>query len=342
MNVLITGSLGYIGTEAVDIFQSAGHTVAGIDSGFYEDCQLYPPASKPYKLYREDIRNARREIFDGIDSVIHLAALSNDPIGELNPELTYEINHRASVKLAKLAKEAGVKRFIMTSTASVYGIATEPVSETSKLNPITAYAKSKLMAEEEISQLASDSFSPVFLRPATAFGAGARLRTDIVLNDFCATVFSTGKIKVMSDGSPRRPAVHVRDIGRTLLACAECPKDLIHNQIFNVGSNEENYSVRELAEMVKAAHGNAQVEFTGEHKDSRSYHVLFDKLHTTLSDYLTFSMTSEKGVAELFHTLKSGNYSESDHTAGKFVRLKQLKRLSAEQQIDENLYFVKG
>jgi len=340
MKVLITGCLGYIGSEAVEIFQTAGHEVVGIDCGFYESCKLYPPRSTPYKLYKEDIRKISSKVFNGIDVVVHLAALSNDPIGELNPELTYAINYRASVRLAKLAKMAGAQRFIMASTASVYGIALEPVSENSKLNPITAYAKSKLLAEEEISKLAEDNFSPVFLRPATAFGAGSRLRTDIVLNDFCATVFSTGKIKVLSDGSPRRPAVHVRDIAKTFLACAECPRELVHSQVFNVGSNQENYSVRELAEMVKAAHGNAQVEFTCEHNDSRSYHVLFDKLHNTLSGYLEFSMTSEKGVSELFENLSSSHYSTEDHESGKFVRIKELKRLREQNQIDSELYFI--
>lgn len=342
MRVLITGSSGYIGSETIIAFQKAGYEVVGLDCDFYQASNFYPSSAQPYRFIRKDIRQVELSDLEKIDVVVHLAALSNDPLGELDPDLTFQINHLASVRLAKLANQAGVSRFIMASTASVYGIAIEPVSEDSQVNPITAYAKSKRLAELEIAALATDKFSPVFLRPATAFGIGSRLRTDIVLNDFCATVCATGKIKIMSDGSPRRPAVHVRDIAATILACATAPRSLIHNEIFNVGSNKENYSVKELAEMVRAAHGSAEIEFTGEHSDSRSYYVLFDKLHSRFQDYLKFSMTSLEGVKELFEGLKERKYSADDHLHGRYVRLKELRRLLDRGEIDRNLYFKPG
>lgn len=323
LKILVTGNLGYIGQEVVALLSGNGHEVVGVDTNFYKGCSLYEVSPVDTQHYT-DIRMIGDSELEGIHAVVHLAALSNDPLGELHESITYEINHKASVRLAKFAKRAGVERFVMASTASVYGIANDKVTENSELNPITHYAKSKLLAEQEITVLRDDNFSPVFLRPATAYGISPRLRTDIVLNNLCASAVVSGAIKIMSDGTPLRPAVHVGDIAQTVATFIDADRQLIHGEVFNVGRNEDNYSIREMAEAVKSKLPDCNIEYTGEHSDSRSYHVVFDKLHSTFGDLLQFKMNLEKGVGELYKGYTQFLNAE-DFEAGKFVRLRQIQ-----------------
>src|SRR5580693_2056769 len=241
MRVLLTGHKGYIGSVAGSVLLSAGHAVVGLDTDLFTGCDFGGPASELPEILK-DLRDLERKDLEGFDAIVHFAALSNDPLGNLDADLTYDINHRASVRLAELAKQAGARRFVFSSSCSTYGAAGDDfLEETAQLSPVTAYAESKVYVERDVAQLASDQFSPTFMRNATAYGVSSRLRLDVVLNDLVASALTTGQVYIKSDGTPWRPIVHIRDIIAAAVAALEAPRELVHNQVFNVGQTKENY-----------------------------------------------------------------------------------------------------
>lgn len=337
MNILVTGNLGYIGTELVDLAKKQGHTIIGLDIGYYSDNLLYDPTSRADIQILADIRDISPEKIPLVDAVIHLAALSNDPICELDPKITFEVNHIAAARLARIAKSKGIARFVFASSASVYGIANSIVSEDSEINPLTAYSKSKHLAEVDLFDLADSDFFVCAMRPATAYGLGARLRTDIVLNNLCAWAHCDRKISIMSDGTPLRPAAHVRDIASAFLAAATCSADLIQKQIFNVGRNEDNYTILQMAEEVGNVLPECDLVFSGEHSDSRSYAINFDKIKDRLGSVANLETNLRQGVEELLLGYSRYGLSSSDFKGGKYTRLSTLKDLISRGQIDHNL-----
>jgi nucleoside-diphosphate-sugar epimerase len=335
MRVLVTGHQGYLGTVMVPILQGAGHDVTGLDSGFFADCVLGPAPTDPPGI-RVDLRDVTVEQLQGFEAVIHLAALSNDPLGALAPEITYDINHHASVRLARLAKEAGVRRFLYASTCSVYGAAGEDlVTETAPLRPLTPYARSKVLVEDDVAAIADDSFSPVFLRNATAFGFSPRLRADIVLNNLVGYAVLTGDVRVLSDGTPWRPLVHARDIGAAFLVALEAPIAKIHCAAYNVGCEANNLTVAEIAESVVDVVPGARLLITGETgPDPRSYRVDFSAFRHALGFRAAWSIPD--GAAELYKEYISAGMTENDF-ATKFTRLRHLETLRNTGLLDESM-----
>jgi nucleoside-diphosphate-sugar epimerase len=335
MRVLVTGHQGYLGTVMVPILQSAGHDVTGLDSGFFADCVLGPAPTDPPGI-RADLRDVTVEQLRGFEAVIHLAALSNDPLGALAPEITYDINHHASVRLARLAKEAGARRFLYASTCSVYGAAGEDlVTETAPLRPLTPYARSKVRVEDDVAAIADDSFSPAFLRNATAFGFSPRLRADIVLNNLVGHAVLTGEVRVLSDGTPWRPLVHARDIASAFLLALEAPISKIHCAAFNVGSESNNLTVAEIAQSVVDVVPGSKLRITGETgSDPRSYRVDFSAFRNTLG--FDAAWTIPDGAAELYKEYTSAGLTEHDF-AKKFTRLAHLETLQATGVLDESM-----
>lgn len=328
MRVLLTGHLGYLGTVMAPVLTDAGHDVVGLDSGLFADCVLGSPPADP-KGYAVDLRDVRPEHVAGFDAVIHLAALSNDPLGSLDPEITYEINHQASTRLAKLAKDAGVGRFLYASTCSVYGASgTEGlVGEDAPLRPVTPYAESKVRVEDDLIELAEAHFSPVFLRNATAFGFSPRLRADIVLNNLVGHAVLTGTVKVLSDGTPWRPLVHARDIAAAFAAVLTAPRDAVHGKAFNVGTEHNNLRVSEIAQAVVDAVPGAELLITGEAgADPRSYRVDFSRIRAALPGF-DCAWTVPAGAREL-----ATAYTENGLTRHDFDhRFTRLARLSSQR-----------
>ncbi|MFC1540663.1 NAD-dependent epimerase/dehydratase family protein [Candidatus Margulisiibacteriota bacterium] len=342
MKVLVTGNNGYIGNVMCPMLLSEGFEVVGLDSNYFDDCEFEPRSTRVRQIVK-DIRQIGSADFQGIDAVIHLAGLSNDPVGDLNPGITEKINLEASIKCAQLAKQAGAKRFIFASSCSVYGVAKEgeAINELGELNPVTAYAKSKIGTEQGVAPLADDGFSPVFMRNATVYGASPLLRLDLVVNNLTAWGHITGKIKIMSDGSPWRPLIHIQDFSRAFIAALKAPKELVHNQVFNVGQNSENYQIKDLAAAVKQVMPNCSVEYTGEHgADSRTYKVDFSKINTVLKDYFKPQMNVLKGVEELAEAYQRNQLDQPAFDGDKFVRLRHLTLLKQQGKLDNDFFWT--
>jgi nucleoside-diphosphate-sugar epimerase len=329
MRVLVTGHKGYIGVHLTDVLKAAGHHVTGCDLNLFEGCAWDKIVPADVDL-NKDVRTLTARDLEGHDAVMHLAALSNDPMGEINQQLTFDINRDASIRLAKIAKQAGVPRFLFAGSCSVYGQGKKPdLDETDPVNPLTAYAKSKIDTEVEVSKLADANFTPIYLRNSTAYGYSPMLRIDLVVNNLLGSAMAYGQIRIMSDGSPWRPLIHCRDIARAFLAFAEAPKEKVHNKAVNTGGNSENYRVREVADQVKRLMPEAQITYTGEvGADPRNYRVNFDLLKQVLPDFkLQYTLAS--GMDELHKAMVDHKFSKKDFEGDQFVRLRVLKhRLS--------------
>ena len=337
MKVLVTGHLGYIGVEAVSLFRAAGHDVTGLDVGLYDDCDFVNPPDRIDTL-AVDVRDVTPDHLHGFDAVAHLAALSNDPLGDVNPAITYDINQHASVRLARAAKAAGVGRFLFSSSCSLYGAAADVfLDETAAFNPVTAYGESKIRVEQELTKLADSSFSPVYLRNATAYGVSRRLRADIVVNNLVGHAVTTGKVLLQSDGTPWRPLVHIRDIINAFLAALTAPGDAIHDQAFNIGRTAENYRIRDVANLVAEVVPNCEVAFApGASPDLRNYRVSFEKAETRLPGFRP-TWTLKAGIEELYRAYTGADLTAGEFTGPKFYRLKMVKLLQDRGQLTSDL-----
>ncbi len=337
VRVLVTGCNGYIGSVLMPLLRAAGYDAFGIDNDYFEPCTLgEPPAATPHRVC--DIRDVELADLEGFYAVIHLAALSNDPLGNLDPELTFEINHRATVRLAQLAKQAGVERFLVSSSCSTYGSAgDELVTEEAEFNPVTPYGRSKVLVDRDVALLADDDFSPTFLRNATAYGASPRLRLDLVLNDFVAAAYATGKILMLSDGTPWRPLVHVEDICRAFIAVLEARRDAIHKQAFNVGSSSENYRISELAEIVQETVPGCGIEYAaGAGPDKRCYRVDCSKLSRHLPDF-QLRWNARLGAQQLYEAYRRAGLRAGDLAGPRFHRLRTLEGLIGSGRVQNDL-----
>jgi nucleoside-diphosphate-sugar epimerase len=337
--VLVTGADGFIGSVLTPELLKSGFDVVGLDTGFYRAGLLYHDGEDRPCTVTRDIRSISPADLEGFDAVVHLAELSNDPLCQHDPEKTYEINHLGSVALAKAAKEAGVSRFVYASSCSIYGAAgDETKTEDSDPAPQTAYANCKMLVERDVRALADDRFSPTFLRNATAFGASPRIRFDIVLNNLAGLAWTTGRITMTSDGMPWRPLVHVRDICSAIIATLQAPRETVADQILNVGDNDNNYRVREIAEAIGEAFPNCKIEFGDNAGDNRSYRVCFDKIKQVLPAFRC-RWSAQQGARQLRALFEHIALEEGDFKAAPYTRLRQLERLIKTRQIDSNFYW---
>jgi nucleoside-diphosphate-sugar epimerase len=342
MNILVTGTDGYIGSVLVPILTKAGHHVTGLDTGYYKDGWLYSRPKFGFESPRtivKDLRLLDADDLEGIDAVVHLAELSNDPLSENKPEITKEINYLGSLRIAEIAKKAGIERFVYASSCSVYGVSDSVfVDETSSTNPQTAYARCKVLVERDVGALTDDTFSPVFLRNATAYGASSRMRFDIVLNNLMGLAWTTREIAMISDGSPWRPLVHIQDICSAILCSLEAPSELVAGEIFNVGSTDENYRIREVAEIVAETVSGCKVSLGPSGGDNRSYRVNFDKIENKLPGF-ECAWTLRDGADELKSVFEQIDFKMDTFEFRAFTRLKQLNYLTSTGQIDDRFFW---
>lgn len=338
MKILVTGHDGYIGTVLAPFVQDAGHDVFGLDSYLFDGCTL-GKEPRPVPGARADIRDVEVEDLKGFDAVVHLAALSNDPMGNVDPERTYEINHEASVRLARLAKEAGVERFIFSSSCSLYGAASpeDLLAENAAFNPVTPYGESKVFVERDVAPLADDDFSPTFLRNATVYGYSPHLRLDLVTNDLVASACTTGEILIKSDGTPWRPLVHIEDVARAFVAALEAPREAVHNEAFNIGRTHENHQIRDIADMVTDVVSGSRVTYAeGGGPDKRCYRADFTKAETRLPGFDP-KWTVKDGVEELADAYSRFGLTADDLTSSRYIRLRRIQDLSNAGELGPDL-----
>ena len=338
MKVLVTGSEGYLGCLLVPELFRDGHDVLGLDTGYYRTGWLYHGLDVTARTLVKDLRAVTVDDLAGVDAVVHMAELSNDPLGQLSPSITYEINHRGSVRLAELAREAGVERFVYMSSCSVYGMADGEVDEDSPTNPQTAYATCKTLVERDVAALADDSFSPTFLRNATAYGASPRMRFDIVLNNLSGLAWTTGRMALVSDGTPWRPLVHALDIGRAIRCVLQAPRSVVHGEIYNVGSTDQNYRVADIAETVAAVFPGATLSLGAADGDNRSYRVSFEKIANKLPGFQC-EWDAERGARQLRTVFEQIALDDTTFSGRNHTRLLQLQHLLATRQLDDELFW---
>lgn len=340
MRVLITGTDGYIGCVLAPVIMEAGHEVVGLDTYYFREAELGSAPAGGYRTIAKDLRDIQRADLEGIDAVLHLAGLSNDALGQLSRRVTFDINHRATVRLATLCKEAGIERFIYSSSCSVYGKSSaDIVDEESPFDPQTDYAVCKMLDERELADMADDRFSPTFLRNATAYGASPRMRFDLVVNDLSALAWTTRRIAMVSDGTPWRPIVHILDICAAFRAALVAPRDAVHRTVFNVGRTDENYQIRDIANCIGDVFPDCTVTFGKSDPDQRSYRVSFNKVATGLPGFMC-AWDLRKGATQLRTLFERTAFTAEDHARRPFTRIKQLRHLLAEGQLDPEFYWT--
>jgi nucleoside-diphosphate-sugar epimerase len=341
MKILVTGSEGYLGALLAPVLLEHGHEVTGVDTGYYKSGYLYNAKGDSPQTLAKDIRHLTLDDLRGHDAVVHMAELSNDPLGELNSSVTYEINHKGTMHLANIAKTAGVKRFIYMSSCSIYGVATNgEVTEETKPNPQTAYAICKTLCERDLKQLADKNFVPCYFRNATAFGASPRQRFDVLLNNLCGLAWTTREIKMISDGTPWRPLVHGLDIAQAISRALDAPAEAIYNEIFNIGSNDQNYQVKEVAEKVAKVFPDCTLSF-GSHSDNRSYRVNFDKVRKHLPEFQC-EWDADRGVEQFYQLFRQIDFTPQTFEYRAFTRLKQLQYLIRTDQVDNSFFWIRS